>query len=81
MSTNERERVSTTLEALIDKHGLPFVLEELAKVCEAKADHIRTNWQDNNLSAAWTKLAVSTDFVATLAEKLLPWHKRKGRPT
>ncbi len=43
------------LEALVDRHGLSAVLNELANICAAKAEHIATNWQDASLAKAWDK--------------------------
>lgn len=41
------------LEALIDSCGLSSVLMTLSDICDAKAEHIRTNWQDQPLARHW----------------------------
>lgn len=41
------------LEALIDKHGLTLIVSTLAVVCTEKAEHLRSNWQDNISAKAW----------------------------
>ena len=43
------------LEALIDCHSLGGVLDLIAEVCSAKADHILTNWQDEATADQWDR--------------------------
>lgn len=45
------------LEQMIDRHGLANVLEQIADICGAKAEHLRTNWQDTNAARYWDKAA------------------------
>jgi len=45
------------IEALVDAGTVGGVLSLLAEVCSAKADHIRTNWQDEQTAAIWDKMA------------------------
>lgn len=51
------EKLSDQLEILVDSHGLTNVIEALALMCSAKADHILSNWQDENLSEQWDMAA------------------------
>lgn len=48
-----------TVEALIDTHGLSYVVNLIAETCSAKADHIQTNWQDDALAQLWNEAASS----------------------
>lgn len=41
------------LEAMIDKHGLSYVMVGLSLVCSEKAAHIRANWPDKSAATAW----------------------------
>ena len=41
------------LEELVDQHGLDRVVEMLADICADKADHLRSNWQDDATARAW----------------------------
>jgi len=43
------------LEEIIDRHTLSDVLVMLSNICLAKAEHIRTNWQDAPLARAWER--------------------------
>lgn len=52
------------LEGLIDAHGLSRVLNALAQVCDEKAEHVLTNWQDKRGSANWTLAGQRIDRVA-----------------
>ena len=42
-----------TLEALIDETSLRAVVAAIAEIARDKAEHIRTNWQDNITAQAW----------------------------
>lgn len=44
--TAEIEALADQLEDMVDTVDLHAVLEALASICYAKADHLRTNWQD-----------------------------------
>jgi len=41
------------LEKLIDRIGLLRVMTMLAEICDAKSDHITSNWQDYPLAKIW----------------------------
>jgi hypothetical protein len=41
------------LEKLIDAYGLSDVIHCLERICDAKAEHVATNWQDTRLAKAW----------------------------
>lgn len=53
MNQNQHNIDVDALEAMIDRIGLPAVLDLLGEVCSAKADHIRENWQDSPLAESW----------------------------
>jgi hypothetical protein len=46
------------LEGFIDAFGLQNVLNGLACICSAKADHIESNWQDTRSAKHWERAAV-----------------------
>lgn len=58
-------QVIDSLEALVDSNSVRYVLEALAEVCSAKADHIRSNWQDEKLAKAWDAEAGAILSVAS----------------
>jgi hypothetical protein len=41
------------LEQMIDRHGLAAILEAVSDICSAKADHLRSNWQDAESAKVW----------------------------
>lgn len=41
------------LEALIDKHGLTYVVAGLALICFEKGAHLDVNWQDRTTARVW----------------------------
>lgn len=43
------------IEKHVDAHGLLHVLTALELMCHEKADHIRTNWQDNATAKVWER--------------------------
>ena len=55
------------LEALIDKHGIGRVLDNLSEVCYLKAEHLESNWQDSAAARQWTIIGRRCDAVAVAA--------------
>jgi len=51
------------LEQLIDKHGLRNVLLDLAFICDGKADHVRSNWQDEVTAKTWERASKVCDVA------------------
>lgn len=50
------------LEALLDRYGSPEMLvEALAVIASEKADHVQSNWQDEDTARLWEKIARSLD--------------------
>lgn len=47
------------LEAMIDNNSLGGVLDLIAEVCSAKADHILTNWQDEATADQWDRYSAA----------------------
>jgi hypothetical protein len=45
------------LEQFIDGSSLFAVLEMIEVICEEKADHISSNWQDQKLARSWQRAA------------------------
>jgi hypothetical protein len=45
------------LEAMVDRVGLRNVLYALERICYAKADHLRANWQDDRTAKSWSREA------------------------
>lgn len=56
--------LNEALEALIDKYGMSQLLFGLAQVCQEKADHVETNWQDKTTARAWHSDAVAVENLA-----------------
>jgi hypothetical protein len=57
LEENEPDDLADELESLVDSSSLRRVLEALAAVCYAKADHLRSNWQDYASARVWGKAA------------------------
>ena len=51
------------LELMVDRYSVAEVLQALAQVCREKADHIRSNWQDQTTARSWDAAAVRLDKV------------------
>jgi hypothetical protein len=60
MEIKERE----DLEALVDKYAIDGVASVLEQICYAKAEHVRSNWQDENLAKEWESAAKILDRAA-----------------
>ena len=54
------------LENLVDQAGLYNVLAALVTICESKADHLRSTWQDEGAARAWEQAG---DHVLSAAER------------
>lgn len=54
----------TNIELAMDKLGVSGVLHAMATICSEKAEHIRANWQDEDLAAAWDKKGAMLDKFA-----------------
>jgi hypothetical protein len=52
------------IEQMVDKVGLSKFLFLLAEVCNDKAEHLRTNWQDRNLAKEWDADAKQIEKLA-----------------
>lgn len=62
--------VANELEAAVDQASLHQVLEALAFVCHAKADHLVSNWGDAESAKAWTRAADHVERAAARVEPL-----------
>lgn len=70
---NYTSKLTPELEGLIDKWRtstdtpasvLTSVLSSLASICAEKAEHIRSNWQDEPLARQWENLCEPIDSLA-----------------
>ncbi len=61
-----------SLEKMIDSGSLAGLLENLETVCHEKADHLRTNWQDETAAKAWEFVARRIATAAGAALDRLP---------
>lgn len=41
------------IEEIVDKYGLMALVDSVCQVCYDKAEHIRTNYQDEVLAKQW----------------------------
>jgi hypothetical protein len=59
-----KEDITETLEAMIDRHGIIHIATAIELICNEKASHIETNWQDKKLAKKWDKAATRFRAVA-----------------
>ena len=62
MQTDFEDKV----EALVDSATMYDVVEALATICHGKAEHLRSNWQDENAALAWERAANALNRVSLL---------------
>ena len=43
------------LEELVDRWTLGGLLNGLATICAEKAEHVRSNWQDDEMADQWSR--------------------------
>jgi len=53
------------LEDLMDTALVNGVLELMRDICNEKAYHLRSNWQDDRTAQAWERAARALDRAAT----------------
>jgi len=58
------EQITEQLEAMIDEHSVVEVLEAISVVCSLKADHVRSNWQDEQLAHDLEYQSNEIDYLA-----------------
>lgn len=54
-NTMNPEKLQYELEELIDKVDLLHVLAAISDICQVKAEHLQSNWQDEYASKLWAK--------------------------
>jgi|TARA_R110000824_G_scaffold11785_6_gene51750 hypothetical protein len=72
------EQHQQQIELLVDRHSVTEVIAALVEVCQAKADHINTNWQDTLSAAHWNHLAGKLDDCHDNIKKSDPNYNVKG---
>ncbi len=65
MAVNIAKADLDELEGLVDRYSLTGVVEALAQISFEKADHIRTNWQDQVTAREWDRSAKQLDAAAS----------------
>jgi len=55
-----------TLENTVNKMGIKTVIRTLEDICHEKAEHMRTNWQDDNLAYIWGNIGCRLNKIDTL---------------
>jgi hypothetical protein len=61
------ERESRLETEHVDADGLSATVSTLAKICREKAEHLRTNWQDETAARLWDKDA---DVLESITSRL-----------
>lgn len=70
-SIADRKRALELLESLLDRgFSVANVLDMLSEVCGEKAEHVRSNWQDDDLADQWIRFASFLDEKASEATEL-----------
>jgi hypothetical protein len=59
----EFTRLQNEIEALLDRHPIDELVAALAEVCDHKADHVMSNWQDKHLAKLWQRNAIALNQV------------------
>lgn len=56
-----QQELIDNLESLVDVTCLTDVVLALARMCNEKAEHLRSNWQDEKSARTWDKDAKQLD--------------------
>ncbi len=65
LNSHERD----ILEDMVDSSNLFAVLSALSIICDEKAEHIETNWQDQSLARLWQE---ASGLIGVAAASLNP---------
>ena len=57
-------KFETIIEDAIDSRGLRGVLDIISQICYEKADHLRSNWQDEVTAREWDDMGKQVDRFA-----------------
>jgi hypothetical protein len=52
------------LEGMVDRVGIRNVLYALAKICDGKAEHVASMWQDTSTAQVWNRWAWRIESLA-----------------
>lgn len=61
--------LQNVVEEMIDASSVAAVADAIEEVCNGKAEHLLTNWQDRGAAKAWERLARAAARLAASAEK------------
>lgn len=52
------------IEKIIDENSLLETINAISEICYLKEDHVRSNWQDENLAKEWSKCGKEISKIA-----------------
>ena len=58
-----------TIERIIDGNTLSETLAGIAMICEDKAEHLESNWQDPNYADSYRRIARTLELLAVRVRK------------
>jgi hypothetical protein len=61
---SENSPAMLELEAMVDRVGIRNVLYALAKICDGKAEHVASMWQDVATAQVWNRWAWRLEGLA-----------------
>lgn len=56
------------LEGLVDRRGAADVLSWLAQICSDKAEHLRSNSEDESLAETWEEISEQIENLSSNCE-------------
>lgn len=59
-----QEQLILAVETLVDENSLADVLLALARMCNEKAEHLESNWQDEITARVWDRAARKLDRLS-----------------
>jgi hypothetical protein len=66
----DKKLITRQIEDAIDSHSLEYVLVIIEEICNEKAEHVESNWQDSRLAKVWGRAANVVDLAALKVKKL-----------
>jgi hypothetical protein len=61
---------SETLESILDQYTMTTVIDFLACIASEKAEHVRSNWQDEPLARQWDRLSKTLEKAMVKVQRV-----------
>lgn len=69
-TSTQLKEMQDHLEQFVDSHSISVVISMLSEIAALKAEHVRSNWQDEGLAKVWERMVKALDHAYTPINKV-----------